>query len=121
MAVQTATSRVLLGTAVGATATAGTVVGAVVATARDVKRVKDGDMTRAEAVADVGKEAVGTGLSAATGVAVVGALGIGGLLGLVGIVGVASGAKYLWDKQFGYKPKPKQIGCKPGLEVGEKS
>lgn len=111
MALQASTSRVLLGRAVGASGGLGAVVGGVVATAQDVKRVKQGEMTKAEAVADVGKEAVGTGLSAAAGVAVAGALGMTGLLGLAGIVGVAAGTKYLWDKQFGYTRKQKAINA----------
>lgn len=100
MTVRTTTSRVLLGRAVGVTAALGAVVGGAVAAAQGVRRVKTGEMTRAEAVADVGKEAAGTGLSAAAGVAVAGALGLGGLLGLAGIIGVAAGTKYVWDKQF---------------------
>ncbi|GEM_PF-1377343 len=103
----TATSRVLLPAVVSASGTVGAVVGGAVAAAKDIKRVQNGEMTKGEAVADVGKEAVGTGLSTAAGVAVTGALGIGGLLGIVGIVGVAVGTKYLWNKKFGFKPEPK--------------
>ncbi len=109
MTLQATTSRTLLGAAVKSSAGIGTVIGGAVATVQDVNRVHKGEMTKGEAVADVGKEAVGTGLSTAAGVAVVGALGIGGLLGLIGIVGVAVGTKHLWDKQFGYTPNTKAI------------
>ncbi|WP_320170492.1 hypothetical protein [Maridesulfovibrio sp.] len=94
-------SRTLLPAAVSASGTVGAVVGATVAAARDIKRVNDGTMTKSEAATDIGLEAVGTGLSTAAGVAVVGAAGIGGLLGLAGIVGVAAGTKYLWNRTFG--------------------
>ncbi len=104
----TAATRVLLPAAVGAAGTIGTVVGGTVAAARNIKRVGDGEMTKGEAVSDVAKESVGTGIATAAGVAVTGALGIGGLLGFVGIMGVAAGTKYLWDKRFGYQPVPKE-------------
>ena len=99
--------RVLLPAATTAAGSVGAVVGGTVAAARDMKRVNEGIMTKGEAVADVGKEAVGTGLATAAGVAVTGALGITGLLGLASIVGVSAGAKYLWNKRFGYKPEAK--------------
>lgn len=105
MPVYQPTTRVLVATATGASGALGAVVGGTVATAKDMKRVKEGEMTKTEAAADIGKEAVGTGLATAAGVAVTGLFGIGGLLGIVSIVGVASGTKYLWDKKFGYKPK----------------
>jgi hypothetical protein len=76
-----------------------------VATARDVKRVKDGEMTSSQAVADVTKETLGTGLSTAVGAAVAVGLGVGGLLGLVGFVGVSAGTKYLWNKATAGKPE----------------
>lgn len=102
-----ATTRVLLPAATTAAGSVGAVVGGVVAAARNVKRVNQGEMTKGQAAADVGKEAVGTGLSTAAGVAVTGALGITGLLGLASLVGVAAGVKYLWNKRFGYNPEAK--------------
>lgn len=105
----TVATRTLLPAAVSASGTVGAVVGATVAAARDIKRINEGEMTKGEAAADIGKEAVGTGLSTATGVAVTGLLGLGGLLGIVSIVGVAAGTKYLWNKKFGYKPAPRAI------------
>ncbi|NDV28545.1 magnetosome protein MamC [Desulfovibrio sp. JC010] len=99
-------SRVLLPAAVSASGTVGAVVGATVAAAKDIKRISDGEMTKSEAAADIGKEAVGTGLSTAAGVAVTGILGLTGLLGVVSIVGVAAGTKHLWDKKFAFKPEP---------------
>ncbi len=103
------TSRVLLPAAVSASGTVGAVVGGTVAAAKDIKRVRDGVMTKGQAAADIGKESIGTGLSTAAGVAVTGALGIGGLLGLAGVVGVAAGTKYLWNKKFGFKSEPKAV------------
>lgn len=109
MALAQTTSKMLLPAATSAAGSAGVIVGGTVATARDIKRVKDGEMTKSQAVVDVAKESVGTGLSTAAGVAVVGALGFGGLLGILGFVGVASGTKYLWNKAFGYTPEQKAL------------
>lgn len=100
-------TRVLLPAATTAAGSVGAVVGGTVAAAKDVKRVNEGKMTKGQAAADIGKEAVGTGLSTAAGVAVTGALGVTGLLGLASIVGVASGVKYIWNKKFGYRPEEK--------------
>ncbi|WP_027179988.1 magnetosome protein MamC [Maridesulfovibrio bastinii] len=101
------TSRVILPAAVTASGTVGAVVGGTVAVAKDIKKVKDGSMTKKEAAGDVARESLGTGLSTAAGVAVIGAAGIGGVVGLLGIVGVASGTKYLWDKAFASKAEKK--------------
>lgn len=91
--------------AISASGAAGAVIGGTVAAARDIGRVRDGEMSKGEAVMDIGKESVGTGLATAAGVAVVGALGIGGFAGLLGIAGVAAGTKYLWNKKFAYRSK----------------
>lgn len=101
--------RALLPAAVAASGTAGAVVGGTLAAAKDIHRVNNGEMTRGQALADVSKEAAGTGLSTAAGIAVTGALGLTGLVGLVGIVGVATGTKYLWNKKFGFRAAPKSI------------
>ncbi len=102
----TTVTRVLLPAATSAAGTVGAIVGGTVAAARDVKRINSGVMTKSQAAADIGKEAVGTGLSTAAGVAVTGALGIGGLLGLISLIGVSAGTKYLWNKKFGFKDEP---------------
>lgn len=103
----TVATRVLLPVATTAAGSVGAIVGGTVAAAKDINRINEGEMTKGEAAADIGKEAVGTGLATAAGVAVTGALGITGLLGLVSIVGVSAGAKYLWNKKFGYMPEGK--------------
>jgi len=107
----TVATRVLLPAATTAAGSVGAVVGGTVAAAKDLKRVNDGEMTKGEAAADIGKEAVGTGLATAAGVAVTGAIGITGLLGLVSIVGVSAGAKYLWNRKFGYKPEARSAAA----------
>ena len=100
-------TRVLLPAATTAAGSVGAIVGGTAAAAKDIKRVKEGEMTKGAAVADIGKEAVGTGLATAAGVALTGALGITGLLGLVSIVGVSAGAKYFWNRKFAYKSEGK--------------
>jgi hypothetical protein len=77
---------------------AGAIVGGAVAAARDIDKVKQGDMTRDEAVKDVLKESGTTGLATATATAVVSSLGLTGVLSLAGLVAVAVGTKRLADK-----------------------
>lgn len=102
-------TRALLPAVTTAAGSVGAIVGGTVAAAKDIKRVNEGEMTKGEAAADIGKEAVGTGLSTAAGVAITGVFGITGVLGLISIVGVSAGMKYLWNKKFGYKPEPKPV------------
>ncbi|MDK2954597.1 MAG: hypothetical protein PWQ57_93 [Desulfovibrionales bacterium] len=77
---------------------AGAIVGGAVAAARDIDKVKKGDMTREEAVKDVLKESGTTGLATAAATAVVSSLGLTGVLSLAGLVAVAVGTKRLADK-----------------------
>lgn len=105
----TVATRILLPAATTAAGSVGAVVGGSVAAAKDFKRVSNGEMTKGEAAADIGKEAVGTGLATAAGVAVTGLFGLTGLIGIASIVGVSAGAKYVWNSKFGYKPETKQV------------
>jgi len=74
------------------------VVGGSVAAARNMRRVRDGDLNRGEALADTLREAAGTGLAAAAATALVTSIGgPGGFLSLVGVLALGTGAKYLWD------------------------
>lgn len=98
------TSSAIVPAATAASGTVGAIVGGTAAIARDVKRVKDGEMTTSQAAGDIAKESAGTGIATAAGVAVVGTLGMTGFLGILGMVGVASGTKYIWDRAFAFKP-----------------
>ncbi|NMC49145.1 MAG: magnetosome protein MamC [Desulfovibrio sp.] len=82
--------------AVTAMGLAGAVIGGTVAAAKDLRQVKEGDMTREAAAGHVLKEAVGTGLATAVG-AVAGTLFRSSVLGLVTMAAVGIGTKYLYD------------------------
>ncbi len=82
--------------AVTAMGLAGAVIGGTVAAAKDLRQVKEGDMTREAAAGHVLKEAVGTGLATAVG-AVAGTFFRSSLLGLVTMAAVGIGTKYLYD------------------------
>lgn len=75
----------------------GAIIGGTAAAAKNIRRVKDAEISREEAVKNTLKEAAGTGLATAGATAVVGAVGATGFLSLLGVVTVATGAKYLWD------------------------
>ncbi|GEM_PF-2473453 len=75
----------------------GAIIGGTAAAAKNIRRVKDAEINREEAVRDTIKESAGAGLATATATAVVGAVGATGLLSLVGILAMATGTKYLWD------------------------
>jgi hypothetical protein len=75
----------------------GAIVGGTAAAAKNIRRVKNAEINREEAVKDTIKEAGGAGLATAAATAVVGAVGATGLLSLVGILALATGTKYLWD------------------------
>ena len=93
----TPTTRIVPIATVSAGAT-GALIGGTVAAVRGSVAVKEGRMTKSEAVKAVATESAGTGLATATGVAVTGLLGLGGLVGLLGFTVVATGAKIMWDK-----------------------
>ncbi len=76
-------------------------IGATAATAKNIQRVSNEEITRQEAVKDVLKEAAGTGLATAAAAAAVHATGARGLLSLVGVLAVATGAKYVWNSAIG--------------------
>jgi hypothetical protein len=75
----------------------GAVIGGASAAAKNIRRVKEAEVNREEAVKDTIKEAAGAGLATAAATAVVGAVGATGFLSLLGVLAVATGTKYLWD------------------------
>ncbi|MGD8387082.1 MAG: hypothetical protein PVG49_08065 [Desulfobacteraceae bacterium] len=95
----------------------GAIIGGSAAAARNIRRVKDEEINREEAVRNTIKEAAGAGLATAAATAVVGAVGATGLLSLLGILSLATGTKYFWDiattpekapAAAREKPKPKK-------------
>lgn len=76
---------------------AGAVVGGAISAAKNIKAVKNNEISKEEAVRNTAKEAAGTGLATAAGVALAGALGIGGIVSLLVVGSAATGVKYFWD------------------------
>lgn len=66
-------------------------------------------MTKGQAVVDAATASVGTGLSAAAGVIVAGALVIVELLGVASNLGVVVGGNCLWNKKFWFQPEPVKV------------
>ena len=75
----------------------GAIIGGTAAAAKNIRRVKNEEINREEAVRDTVKEAAGAGLATAAATAVAGAVGGAGWLSLLGFMAVATGAKYVWD------------------------
>jgi hypothetical protein len=75
----------------------GAIIGGTGAAAKNIRRVKNKEIEREDAVRDTLRESAGTGLATAAGTAVIGVAGVTGLLSLAGMLAVATGAKYLWD------------------------
>lgn len=94
----------------------GMMVGSTTALAKNIRRVKSGEINRREAVADTLTEGLGTGLATGAATAVVGAVGLTGWAGLLGLLTVATGVQYLWQeaaqaspaKQLSEKKKAKK-------------
>lgn len=76
---------------------AGAIVGGSVAAARNIRKVRQGEMSREHAVKNALTESGATGISTAMATAAVTAVGLTGFLSLFGFVAVAVGAKYLAD------------------------
>ena len=80
------------------TLTAGSVaaiIGGSSALAKNIRKVKQEEITREEAVKDTLREAAGAGLATAAGAAAVGAVGASGWFSLLGFFTAATGVKYL--------------------------
>jgi hypothetical protein len=75
----------------------GAIIGGTAAAAKNIRRVKEAEIKKDEAVKDTLREATGAGLATATATAVMGAVGATGLVSILGVIAVATGAKYFWD------------------------
>ena len=84
----------------------GAVVGGTFAAIDNIQKVAKGEQKSDEAIANVAKESLGTGLSTATAAAVMASLGIGGLVGVAGFAAVATVSKGLLDSVL-FCPKEK--------------
>jgi hypothetical protein len=75
----------------------GAAIGGTIAVIGNGYQVAKGTQSGAQAVSNVAKETVGTGISTAAAAATVAALGIGGLAGLAGFAAVATISKGFLD------------------------
>lgn len=75
----------------------GAVAGGTIAAVSNSVRVARGELSGPEAVSNVAKETVGTGLCTAAGMAAMRAFGSGGIVGFVAFFAVAGIVKTIWD------------------------
>jgi hypothetical protein len=75
----------------------GAVAGGTIAAVSNTVRVAKGELSGPEAVSNVAKETVGTGLCTAAGMAAMRALGSGGIVGFIAFFAVAGIVKTIWD------------------------
>jgi hypothetical protein len=77
--------------------TMGAVVGGTIAAIENTYKVAKGQRKGSDAIANVTKETVGSGISTAAAAVSMAALGVGGLIGLAGFAAVATITKSLMD------------------------
>jgi hypothetical protein len=85
--------------------TLGAIVGGSVSAVGNVYKLTKGEVDSAEAITNVTKETVGTGLAAAAGAAATTLLGLSGLWGIFGFVLVASASKGFIESTLESKKK----------------
>jgi hypothetical protein len=89
----------------------GAVFGGAIAAIDNSYKVSTGLQTGTDAVTNIAKETIGSGVSAATAAATMAALGIGGLIGLAGFTAVATITKGFVDSILNC---PKEVGIEKG-------
>jgi hypothetical protein len=82
---------------VTATGLIGALAGGTISTVDNSIGIIKGEISGQQAISNVAKETVGTGLSAAAGLVAMRALGYGGVVGIVVFYAAASLAKGFWD------------------------
>lgn len=87
----------------------GAIITGATTAAREIRKVKSGELDRAEAMSTVTKEAIGGGLAVATGAAVGKLLFRSSLLGAITMVAVSVGVTYALD---GMKNKKETVPAK---------
>lgn len=80
---------------------AGAVITGVAVTAKGLREVKDGNMTRADVVGDVLRESLGGGIATAVGAAAATSVARSGFLAVATMAAVSIGVKYLYDGMTG--------------------
>ncbi len=87
----------------------GAIIGASASAAKNLRKVKEGETDKEDAIRNIVRDAAGSGLATAVATAAVTAIGGTGILSILGVLTVATGAKYIWD---GAVKKPeKQIAA----------
>jgi hypothetical protein len=75
----------------------GAVMGGTVSALGNTLKVVNGEQSGTDALSNVAKDTLGSGISSATGAAAMAALGIGGLAGIAGFAAIATIAKGVLD------------------------
>ncbi|GBC63516.1 hypothetical protein DENIS_4510 [Desulfonema ishimotonii] len=89
----------------------GAIVGGTAAAAKNIRRVREQQIDRREAVKDTAKEAAGAAVATGTATAVMGYVRAGSLVSLLGTIVVATGTKYLWDCATASAPAAAPCDC----------
>lgn len=87
--------------------TLGAVMGGAISAIRNTYKVAKGEQNSTQAITNVTKETVGSGISTATAAAAMTALGLGGLIGIAGFAAVATITKGLLDSALYSENKKK--------------
>jgi hypothetical protein len=75
----------------------GAVMGGTISAIGNTFKVVNGDISRSDAISNVAKDTLGSGISSAAGAAAMAALGLGGLFGIAGFAAVATITKGVLD------------------------
>jgi hypothetical protein len=87
----------------------GALVGGTISAVGNTYQVARGQQKGSDAITNVAKETVGSGISTAAAAATITAIGLGGLIGLAGFAAVATVSKGLLDSVLYCENKPKAI------------
>lgn len=75
----------------------GAIIGGSASAARNLRKVREGELGKEEAIRDIVRDAAGSGLATGVATAAVGVIGGTGILSILGLLTIATGAKYIWD------------------------
>jgi hypothetical protein len=78
----------------------GMIVGAAGSAAANIRRLRNHEIDKGQALKNVLRDSAGAGAATAAATAVVGMLGFSGLMSVAGLLTTATAAKYLFDSAF---------------------
>jgi hypothetical protein len=92
----------------------GMIIGAAGSAAANIRKMKSGEIEKAEALKNVARDATGAGVATAAATALVNMLRLSGLFAVAGTLTAATATKYLYDTAF--EPKPRPVAAKPAAK-----